>query len=805
MAKVRVEIQKTDGTFLSVLNRGNLESLESLSQSSSSPSTTSYGAISNTGIIDISDNNKDILKMIETGEIDPSNTVINIYNNGKLIQKHIALDSDYDLSEVRFSIPLSNVLNNLDGLLYKGWDYKLEEVSAYDILYDVINTLFGGNVSKSAFNSMLDSQVIVNDRVETMKSYTENLLIRYAVIEYGKTYREVLDSLCTIMQARMFIDDNGELKFVSARPIFSAEDAGSVISITRKDVYTPLNRSVILKNKYDAVEMSEYNPALQVDMGALVYTWDSSNSDNPHTSYSRSDVDKGSSASIYTYTEVRATFWNGSVTVPKLKNQNLYRVNKILNGVDYNDNPNIKHTVHYDLRTATTGTAYFTDTDWSFSPSYGSAKKGSGVISQFKDISASVGNYKASVQDDTNLKITSITDNGDSFTLSFTIMVGKTEIAMVGPATSMSGSATYYSPTKLEVSVYGNVSEVIFEEVDSNTENIYNAKSIANVKSNKLLQTTTTLYGKKIGDVIKSSILEDFKYGIMDGKSVIFGTDLFDLSNKKITVWQNGDILKLEDIVKFTDNNSYWKVTGRKFKYDAEPLIELELMEVKTVVTVKNAGLYDKNGQLVKDWDTLVADGDIIVSENTLAGSSGNSLAGKLVISSDISTISSTAFTDCYNLTSITIPASVTTIEAGSFRDCSDLSEIYVSPSNTTYHSEGNCLINAENSVVAGCNTSVIPQYVIAIEEYAFYGRNLTRIDIPANVRAIEDGAFYGCGDLVYVSFINHTSVPHLRYYVFDEINENCKIVVPDALYDEWIASGRWTDYADYIYKASEV
>ena len=30
-------------------------------------------------------------------------------------------------------------------------------------------------------------------------------------------------------------------------------------------------------------------------------------------------------------------------------------------------------------------------------------------------------------------------------------------------------------------------------------------------------------------------------------------------------------------------------------------------------------------------------------------------------------------------------------------------------------------------------------------------------------------------------------------------------IIVPDALYDEWIAASNWSTYADYIYKASEI
>ena len=39
----------------------------------------------------------------------------------------------------------------------------------------------------------------------------------------------------------------------------------------------------------------------------------------------------------------------------------------------------------------------------------------------------------------------------------------------------------------------------------------------------------------------------------------------------------------------------------------------------------------------------------------------------------------------------------------------------------------------------------------------------------------------------------------------FNKINTICKIVVPDNLYDQWIAATNWSTYADYIYKASEV
>jgi hypothetical protein len=46
---------------------------------------------------------------------------------------------------------------------------------------------------------------------------------------------------------------------------------------------------------------------------------------------------------------------------------------------------------------------------------------------------------------------------------------------------------------------------------------------------------------------------------------------------------------------------------------------------------------------------------------------------------SQLTTIGITAFTDCYPLTSITIPNSVTSIGTGAFTNCSVLATVYIS------------------------------------------------------------------------------------------------------------------------------
>lgn len=96
---------------------------------------------------------------------------------------------------------------------------------------------------------------------------------------------------------------------------------------------------------------------------------------------------------------------------------------------------------------------------------------------------------------------------------------------------------------------------------------------------------------------------------------------------------------------------------------------------------------------------------------------------------------------------------------------------------------------------------------ITSISNYAFYGcYSLTSITIPDGVTSIGSGVFQTCFSLTKYNFSQATSVPALtNSNAFKNINKICKIVVPDNLYDQWIAATNWSTYANYIYKASEV
>lgn len=117
-----------------------------------------------------------------------------------------------------------------------------------------------------------------------------------------------------------------------------------------------------------------------------------------------------------------------------------------------------------------------------------------------------------------------------------------------------------------------------------------------------------------------------------------------------------------------------------------------------------------------------------------------------VVIGSGVTSIGSTAFYECDNLTSVTIPNSVTSIGVGVFVHCSSLASITI-PSSIT---------SIDKGAFFGCTSLksvTIPGSVTSIGEQAFLGCfSLTSITIPNSVNSIGELAFYDCYRLTSVT-----------------------------------------------------
>ena len=146
-----------------------------------------------------------------------------------------------------------------------------------------------------------------------------------------------------------------------------------------------------------------------------------------------------------------------------------------------------------------------------------------------------------------------------------------------------------------------------------------------------------------------------------------------------------------------------------------------------------------------------------------------------ITIPNSVTTIGDRAFFRCDALTSITIPNSVTCIGEDAFLGCSALTSITVSKDNPVYDSRDNCnalIETATNTLILGCENTVIPNSVTTIGEDAFYEcYALTSITIPNSVTTIGDGVFWDCDGLTNVTIPNSvTTIGHDAFYGCDAL-----------------------------------
>lgn len=146
---------------------------------------------------------------------------------------------------------------------------------------------------------------------------------------------------------------------------------------------------------------------------------------------------------------------------------------------------------------------------------------------------------------------------------------------------------------------------------------------------------------------------------------------------------------------------------------------------------------------------------------------------GIIVLPKDLTTLGQSVFNQCRQLRSLNIPAKVSAITQTMFSDCHALTRL-IMPAVTTINHKAlyNCM---------------------ALPELVF----------PATLTTIATYAFSQCYSLVLLDFRAATSVPTLQSTSLDNVY-NFKVVVPDSLYDTWVAATNWSSYAANIIKASD-
>lgn len=182
-----------------------------------------------------------------------------------------------------------------------------------------------------------------------------------------------------------------------------------------------------------------------------------------------------------------------------------------------------------------------------------------------------------------------------------------------------------------------------------------------------------------------------------------------------------------------------------------------------------------------------------------------------LSIGNDVTALGFNAFADCFGLLHATIPNSVTTLAEAAFANCKNLQSIVIPNSVTRIDRRAfmsceslisivipNTITTISEYMLAHCYilpSITIPDNVTSIEEGAFWGDyTFSSFTFPAGIRSLEKKAFYGCSNCELYDFRKSTSVPTLvNVNAFQNTPSNKEIIVPDALYNQWISASNWS------------
>ena len=207
-----------------------------------------------------------------------------------------------------------------------------------------------------------------------------------------------------------------------------------------------------------------------------------------------------------------------------------------------------------------------------------------------------------------------------------------------------------------------------------------------------------------------------------------------------------------------------------------------DLMDIS--VDSDNATYYSLDGVLFEKWQWVDPFGTNYLT-GILHYPCGK--AGSYTIPSGVDGISSRAFRGCTKLTSVTIPASVTilfrsmaimnrgySIQDNMFTDCSNLTAITVDALNPRFSSVGGVLFSEDQTVILHYprgkvgNSYTIPSNVKLIWNFAFAAcTNLTSITIGDSVTQIGHYAFLGCSALTSVTI--PSSLAEIGIYAFSD------------------------------------
>jgi len=226
-----------------------IKEFTSLSQSNSDPKNVFYGVLPNSGNINIIDRDGEIRDYAVEGYLNKQTFSIVISINDKEIQHHITVDSPYYNNKNLLELDLTNSLSQWDNIKCSGFSHDFVET-----LYDILNTMLSiSGFDEEEIEGMLDTVINIGSEDVTVKQYLERIIVE-DVETVESSLREAVDKICNIALLQVIENDNGEIKFISARPLATQDEKDTAKVIPLRMQKSDFEYEILLSNEYEDVD-----------------------------------------------------------------------------------------------------------------------------------------------------------------------------------------------------------------------------------------------------------------------------------------------------------------------------------------------------------------------------------------------------------------------------------------------------------------------------------------------------------------------------------------------------------------------
>lgn len=568
------------------LDKGWIDSIESLSQSTSDPSAVRYGVIASSGNAVIRDLNGEIKEYIQGGIIPFSNVETELVVNGTILSKQLISDSDYDNLSQIFNIQQSDELSKLNDMIFSGINLS-NAMTAFDLMEKVLTSI-DYNINLCA--------------TDEAKSILKSINIEYPYLEQD-TYANTLQKFCDLAQLQIVSDKNGRLFIVGGRPRASQSEINAAIKVPAYLVMSKPTESVIVKNKINKVSYTNktykytqkkvasakftyYKQTDVVRMTTIVSTGDNSLMYSgllKDYTWIGTSEDDGVDFDIIGLYDMDAS--SGLAAGKGVINKMNFQVNeqtKFDNWLVITSEDSSNRYPFYEKYPLVDTTAFLMYVNESFALPY-----------YYDTITLPFNIVQTEEEALNNLLTTDKTKIKSPF---YQIILNGRDVTIYYPRTVV-GEFTHTGSEYTE-HYKGDLSDITF----SATNDIYvkslvvSESYIVNESSkdyvlptNELMVNNTTINEQSIIKALENNIINDYRNGLSVSKLDIFCGDLYSINGVKVKNWAAGEMVNIGDILcfdkdyKLDGTQRYWRVTGSKFIYDGSPRQQLELQEIVDV------------------------------------------------------------------------------------------------------------------------------------------------------------------------------------------------------------------------------